>query len=330
MWSRVVIKAVRLAFVLLFLATASFGISLSVSSPTGGTTTTSPVHFVASASSGYKVSSYMIYVDNKAVYTGYSTTLDTYVSMTTGSHSIAVKSWDSSGALAAKTFSLTVGTAATGGGNQTSGYLDVDQMTGWQACTACAGVVGVDDAPNSFTQNQASPSMDGKSMKFWIGGTTPYRNALWYIGFGPQTARHYIFDTYFYITNPNAAMALEFDMNQYINGKKYIFAHQCSVQWSHTWDTWNPVTGHWETTGIACPVFQAYKWNHVQLEVERTTDGQMRYVAITYNGVKNYVNRYRAPGTSSWNGFSIDYQMDGDKYQTDYSTWLDKLNINKW
>jgi hypothetical protein len=272
----------------------------------------------------------MIYVDNKAVYTGYSTNLDAYVSMTAGSHSVVVKSWDASGAVGTKSLSLTVGTADTGGTNQSTGYLNVDQMSGWQVCTACAGVVGVADALSSFTQNQTSPSMDGRAMKFWIGGTTPYRNALWYKGFGAQTTRHYIFDTYFYITNPSASQALEFDINQYINGKKYVFGHQCSPKWSKTWDTWNPVTSHWESTGIACPVFQGYKWNHVQIEVERTTDGQLHYVSITYNGVKNYVNRYRAPGSTSWSGFSIDYQMDGDSQQTDYSTWLDKLNINKW
>jgi hypothetical protein len=268
----------------------------------------------------------MIYVDNKAVYTVYSGSLDTTVTMGAGSHSVVVKSWDSTGAMGTKSLSVTVGS----GSSTTSGYTDIDQMTGWQVCSACAGASGVQDAPSSFSQYQGSPSMDGKSMKFSIGGTTAYRNALWYRGFGPNSSTHFIYDTYFYITNPSAAQALEFDINQYVNGKAFVMAHQCSPKWSHTWDTWNPVTGHWETTGIACPVFTGYKWNHVQIEVERTSDNQIHYVSITSNGVKNYVNRYRAPGSTSWNGFSIDYQMDGDASQTDYTTWLDKLNINKW
>ncbi len=267
----------------------------------------------------------MIYVDNKAVYTVYFNKLDTYLNMGTGGHSIAIKSWDSGGNVTASTFSINV-TAASSGGS----YVNVEQMSGWQVCTNCAGVSGAQDALSSFAQYQASPSMDGNSMKFWIGGTTPYSNALWHRGFGANSYRHFSYDVYFYITNPSASEALEFDINQYINGRQYIFGHQCSPKWSGTWDTWNQVTGHWESTGIPCPVFSGYKWNHVQIEVERTTDNQLHYVAITYNGVKSYVNRYRQSNGTSWNGFSIDYQMDGNSTQTDYSTWLDKINVYYW
>ena len=151
-----------------------------------------------------------------------------------------------------------------------------------------------------------------------------------YKGFGPNSAHHFTYDVYFYLTNPNFSEALEFDLNQYIGGKQYIFGHQCSPKWSKTWDTWNQSTGHWESTGIPCPVFSAYKWNHVVIEVERTGDNQLHYVAITYNGVKSYVNRYRAPTGTAWNGFSVDFQMDGDYAQNDYATWLDKMNINYW
>ncbi len=318
-------QAVLLASTLLFLTTACLAGTVTVTSPTSGSSTTSPVHFVASATSSYKVSSMMIYVDNKAVYTVYASSLNTYVTMGTGGHSVIIKSWDITGAISTKSLSINV--TSTGSG---STYLNVDQLSGWQVCSNCAGASGQQDALSSFSQFQASPSMDGKSMKFWIGGTTPYRNALWYKGFGPNSSQHFVFDVYFYLTNPNYSQALEFDLNQYIGGKQYIFAHQCSPRWSGTWDTWNQVTGHWESTGIACPVFQAYKWNHVQIEVERTSGSQLHYVAITYNGVKSYVNRYRNPTGTSWNGFSIDFQMDGDYAQHDYSTWLDKVNVNYW
>ena len=318
--------AVQLAITLL-LTTACLAGTVTVTSPTSGSTTASPVHFVASAASGYAVSSMMIYVDNKAVYTVYSSSLNTYVSMGAGSHSIVVKSWDVTGAISTRSLSINVGTSASSSG---STYSNVDQMSGWQVCSNCAGASGQQDASSSFSQFQGSPSMDGKSMKFSIGGTTPYRNALWYKGFGPNGGHHFVYDVYFYVTNPNYAEALEFDINQYTGGKQYIFGHQCSPKWSKTWDTWNQVTGHWESTGIACPVFQAYKWNHVQIEVERTASSQLHFVSITYNGVKSYVNRYRYPTASSWNGFSIDYQMDGDSAQNDYSTWLDNLNVNSW
>jgi len=320
-------QAVLLAITLLILAAACFAGTVTVTSPASGSTNASPVHFVASATSTHPVSSMMIYVDNKAVYTKYASSLDTYISMGGGSHYIAVKSWDSTGAISVKTFNINVTTTS---GTSAGRYWSVDQASGWQTCTACAGVVGVPDAFSWFKQWVNSPSLDGNSMQFFIGGDTPYRNALWYIGFGLNSARHFAYDVYFYITNPGYSEALEFDINQYINGRKYIFGHQCSPKWSKTWDTWNQSTGHWESTGIACPVFPAYKWNHVVIEVERTTGNQLHYVAITYNGVKHYINRYRSSTGSSWNGVSIDFQMDGDYAQHDYSTWLEKLNISSW
>ncbi len=317
-------EAVLLATTLLILTTACLAGTVTVTSPTSGSSTVSPVHFVASATSSYTVSSMMIYVDNNAVYTVYTSSLNTYISMGTGWHSIVIKSWDVTGALSSKSLSINVTSSSSSSGS----YSNVDQMSGWQACTNCASS-GV-DAPSSFAQYQGSPSMDGASMKFSIGGTAPYTNALWYKGLGSNSHQHFVYDVYFYLTNPHYSEALEFDLNQYIGGKQYIFGHQCSPKWSGTWDTWNQVTGHWESTGIACPVFQAYKWNHVQIEIERTWDSKLHYVAITYNGVKNYVNRYRYPTASSWNGFSIDFQMDGDYAQHDYSAWLDKLNVNYW
>lgn len=207
---------------------------------------------------------------------------------------------------------------------------NVDQKSGWQACTSCAGSSGQTDAVNSFAQFQSSPSMDGKSMTFSIGGTTPYRNALWHVALGATTAHHFIYDVYFYIKNPAASMALEWDLNQYIGGKAYIFGVQCNVQSSHTWDVWDPYYGHWRSTGISCPQFPSYKWNHVVEEFERTTDNRLHFVAITYNGVKHYVNKYYYPHGTSWYGMGIDYQMDGNSSQTNYSTWLDKINVTQW
>ncbi len=225
---------------------------------------------------------------------------------------------------------LAIAVLGAGAASAQTTIWSIDQKSGWQSCTNCAGTNGETDATHWYKQYQSSPSMDGKSMQFFIGGTTPYKNALWHIGFGGTTARHFIYDIYFYIKNPSASMALEWDLNQYVNGKAYIFGVQCNVKAYHEWTVWDPYNGAWRSTGIACNQFPAYKWNHVVEEFERTTDGKLHFVAITYNGVKHYVNKYYSPRSSSWYGFGIDYQMDGDKYMTDYSTWLDKLNVKYW
>lgn len=208
---------------------------------------------------------------------------------------------------------------------------NVDQKSGWQKCSGCAGAAGQTDAYGYFTQYVNPYAIDGKAMKFFLGGSTPYRNALWSVNLNSGTsAHHFIYDVYFYITNPSASMALEWDLNLYSGGKAYIFGVQCNAQAYHQWTVWNPSSHTWVYTGVSCPAFPSYKWNHVVEEFEKTTDGHLHFVAITYNGVKHYINKYFWPTGTSWSGLGIDYQMDGNKYQTAYATWLDKINVTYW
>lgn len=89
---------------------------VNVTSPVSGSTVTSPVHFVASAQSPAHrhITAMRIYVDYKSVYSVQAAKLDTYVSMTQGSHRITVQAWDSSGSVYKKGLSLTVtGTSPT-------------------------------------------------------------------------------------------------------------------------------------------------------------------------------------------------------------------------
>lgn len=172
--------------------------------------------------------------------------------------------------------------------------------------------------------------MTGNSTRFWIGGTTPYSDALWWKGVpASPSAHHFTYDLYFYIQNPSASEALEFDLNVAYNGRYYVFGNQCNPKSSHTWDVYDAPAGHWDSTGVACPTFPAYKWNHVSIAMERTADSRLHYVSITYNGVTHYINRYIASrASSSGNWVSVDFQMDGDSKQTAYSVWLDKVNLS--
>jgi len=83
---------------------------VSVTSPISGSTVTSPAHFVASAQApaNRHISAMRIYVDYKSVYSVQAAKLDTYVTMTQGSHKVTVQAWDSSGSVYKKSLSLTV------------------------------------------------------------------------------------------------------------------------------------------------------------------------------------------------------------------------------
>ncbi|HET9181912.1 MAG TPA: PKD domain-containing protein [Candidatus Angelobacter sp.] len=68
-----------------------------VSSPVNGATLSSPVHVVASGFSGHTVTAMQIYLDFNLIYQIKSPNVDTLVNMATGTHSLIVKGWDSSG-----------------------------------------------------------------------------------------------------------------------------------------------------------------------------------------------------------------------------------------
>ena len=321
----------------LAMATASFA-GVTVSSPTTGSTSTSPVHFVASATSANPITAMRIYVDNVSVYLISASKLDISVAMGSGTHNVVVQAWDSTGAVFKTPLTLTVSGAtppppSPGLPAPPSTAVikgNIDQMTGWESCTVCAGAnANGPVAIYSMVENQASPSLDGHSAKFSISGPTPYSDALWWKQLGAaDTATHLKYDVDFYITNPGVAQALEFDNNQSNGVHKFIYGTQCNIKGGH-WDVWGNAAGNWISTGIACSAPTAFQWHHLTWEFTRTSTNVV-FVGFTYDGVTHYVNRSYPARNSSVHEMNVAFQMDGDFAMHAYSTWLDKVTLTYW
>lgn len=171
--------------------------------------------------------------------------------------------------------------------------------------------------------------MTGNSTQFWLGGSHPYHNAFWWKNLGANSDTHFIYDLYFYLTTPAAAQALEFDVNQSVNGRKYIFGTECNIRDGGQWDVWNTAGGRWVHTGIGCSRPPAYHWNHLVLEFQRT-GSQTKFVSVTLNGHKSYINRSYNTYAVSAHALSPAVQLDGDYNQQDYSMWVDKMKLTTW
>ncbi len=324
---------------MLALVSASFA-TVTISSPTAGTAVGSPLHVVASSTSGTTVVASKIYVDNNLAYSVSSAKIDTMLSMSAGTHNMVVQSWDAAGVIQKLARTVTVGTTSssdTTGGTMTipstaKVFTNIDEMSGWQSCSVCAGPGGNGPTvPYSMAQTQSSPAMDGNSVKFNIGGTTPYGAALWWKQLGAvSTATSFVYDAYFYIKDPAAAQSLEFDANQSVGGRKYIMGTQCNIKDHKAWDVYDAAGGRWVSTGIPCSAPTAFTWHHVVLEFQRTSGNQTKFVSITYDGKKNYVNLNYSPKSSGVSELNVAFQMDGDGKMTDYSVWLDKLKFSVW
>ena len=93
---------------------ASTNRTVKICSPAAGSTVTSPVHVVAGLRSDSGVSAAQIYLDGTKIYQGPAGTVsvDQSISMSTGTHKITVKGWDSSGSFSSSV-SVTVSASTT-------------------------------------------------------------------------------------------------------------------------------------------------------------------------------------------------------------------------
>jgi hypothetical protein len=334
-------RIARLAFVvaagLLSLEAPAFA-GVSVSTPVPGAKVSSPVRITASATSstGYPISSMRVYIDGSQKASSSGSKLDASVALSTGWRKMIVRAWDSSGRSQDVAYSFYVtGTTTTSSGSTSTTtkkvYSDIEQMSGWDHCTVCAGTDAKGTvAQYSMTRGQSSPSMDGNSTKFWLGGSTPYSHALWWKQLGyNNNAKNFVYDVYFYIKEPHKSQALEFDVNQSTGSYRYSWATQCNIKDAGTWDIWDTKNYNWIHTSIPCKAPAAYKWHRLTWEFKR--DGTKTiFVAFTYNGQKHYVNRSYYARPISSKDINVAFQADGDKYQQDYSTWLDNVKLTYW
>ncbi len=208
-------------------------------------------------------------------------------------------------------------------------YYNIEDMSGWSNCGACAGI-GASGPVGSYWMRQhvGSPSLDGSSTEFYLGNK-PYADALWWKQLGGNGAvSHFTYDLYFYIQNPSVAQALEFDVNQSTGGHKYIFGTECDTRNGHVWKVWSNAGKTWVNTYQACyPA--AYRWNHLTIQVERVS-GKAHFVSITLNGATKYINRYYWPISSSAYEINPAFQMDLNSYGQGYAVWIDKMRLTYW
>jgi hypothetical protein len=85
------------------------GVTVTVSTPANGATVSSPVAIAASATSAHTITGWHIYVDSADRYSaGQVGSISTNVTMSSGTHTVIVRAWDSTGAFGDRTLTITV------------------------------------------------------------------------------------------------------------------------------------------------------------------------------------------------------------------------------
>jgi len=319
--------------------TGSNDFPLTISSPTDGGSVTSPANVVATASPKNPIFFMRLYVDQLAVYFTFTNSIDTQIFVAPGKHTLEVTAEDNEGYISATILKITVTSQSP-----TTTISAIQGMQGWQSCGAlfppgsgrdgqiCAAGYGTPQS--TLTQNVSSPSMDGKSAQFSMGGpwsncTSPpaYCNMLYFNPVaGGNNVSHFTYDLYFYVDNPSAPQALEFDINQTFGGNRWVWGSECNFNGSKKWDIWDDVNG-WTPTVFDCKPFPANTWIHLVWNVERVGN-QVHYISLTVGDQTYNVDTY-FKNQVDWTLEEIDvaFQMDGNYREAPYNVWLDKVNL---
>jgi hypothetical protein len=343
---------------------------LTVTSPTAGANVTSPFNLAASAAPTNPIFFMRVYVDGVSVYYTASSSISTQIFAAPGPHSVLVMAEDASGSngyISATPISITVTSQSQ------STISSIQAMPGWQSCSAyfpagtqragqlCAA--GNSNVPSStMTEGVSSPSMDGKSAHFTMsapGGqpnsTYQYSNYLYFNPIaGGNGVSNFIYDLYFWIDNPNAPQALEFDVNQGYddttvtpptssvgvgNPERYVWGSECNFNGDTPpgqWDIWDDAIGFWEPTGIPChaSMFPANTWNHITWNLHRMGN-QVYYDTLSINGTAYQVSDYATNYYNNQPGWTLEeidtaFQMDLDANADPYNVWLDQVSLTAY
>jgi hypothetical protein len=313
---------------------------------------TSPLNVVASATPKNPIFFMRVYVDGVSVYYTSSNSFSTQIFASPGPHTVEVMAEDSSGYVSAIPIQVTVTSQS-----QTT-VSGIQTMKGWQSCSAlfpagsqragqlCAAGNNT-PAVSMMTEGVSSPSMDGKSAQFSMSApnSTPnpsygYSNELYFNPIaGGNSVSNFTYDLYFYIDNPDAPQALEFDVNQGYDDtsaggspQRWTWGSECNFKGETPpqWDIWDDAAGMWKPTGFPCNTFPAKTWNHLTWDLERVGN-QVHYITLTVNGQAYNVDTYynNQPG---WTLEEIDtaFQMDLDSNADPYNVWLDEVNLTAY
>ena len=291
---------------------------VSVTSPANNSTVGSPVNFKATATTSCSkgVSSMGIYTAPGVLkYVVQGASMNYNLALSAGTYDTVVEEWDGCGGAATAPVKITVSGGTTGGGGKSFSQL---QHSGGWADYGQRAPTFVDCSPSpcdniafSMTQNVKSPSMSGEAMQMYLGGSEAYGDGLWnnhLIGVdssqGLPDTNHtlvpslhdFTYDVYFWSGNIGLAQAVEFDINQFFNNQGFIWGHECRVAGGNEWDIWDNVNAHLDSHRCFAATPISNSWNHLTLQVERTSNNQLLYKSITLNGKTSDFKPVLQPG----------------------------------
>jgi hypothetical protein len=298
------------AAILLFLACSTHPslaevTAISVQSPSliSGTTTNliSPVHFQATAEDTANVTGYVVYVDGLNVYRNFKPSIDAWIALPPGNHTLYIKAWDAHSNLATSTYHINiVGFAPPAPPVHAHRLLNIDN--GNWIVDNNPGVGGqcnhgsIGSFPSGADPNTSNlPASDGEGQHFIVASGCRYDDSLFYRKFSNDAKyasdTNFLWDFWFYIpttTKTSTLQALEFDMFQALrlndSVHEFMFGSQCNYA-TNQWQLWLPRNGSltWVDAGVSPCRFSSGTWHHATYFLQRVTSSGYQEIPKAFN-----------------------------------------------
>jgi hypothetical protein len=266
------------------------------------------------------------------------TSVETSVSVGTGSHTLHVKAWGHSGSSCVTDVPITVSAAENGASipSNASSVSNIQAMSGWQAAHD-------DGGPGSSSGKMSlvnSPSYSGTAREFVtsFSGSGDERYSVTFDDDSSST--NFLYDGWVYFKSSSSAIGnLEMDLNQVMpNGQNAIIATQCSGYsgtWQYTKNAGTPEKPivEWKSSNAPCNPrnWSPDVWHHVQIQTSRDDSGSVTYQSVWLDGVKQDIN-VTVPSAFAlgWAPtLQTQFQVDGIG-NGNTTVYLDNLAVYRW
>ena len=340
-------KLLPYSILIAFLCTVPAFANVTINSPQGGESVTSPFALVAYAtacsyqpivSMGYSLGN----SSDTTILKG-STSINSKVSASLGTQTVHVKSWGNRGAVCVTDVVVQVTRAIDDPATDTSVVpLDAVSVSGIQMLDTWNGTHDSGTSGSSSgTMSLASPSHSGIPREF-VSTYANYGGVRYSVSFGDDpTATNFLYDGWVYLTNTATDIAnLEIDINQTMsNGQTVIFGVQCdgySSTWDYTENLGTPEApkDHWAHSTAACNPrsWSRNAWHHVEISYSRTSNGVVTYKAVWLDGVESAINATVPSAFALGWGPTLlsNFQVDGLGASGSSTVYLDDLTVYRW
>jgi hypothetical protein len=324
-------------------------VQLPVLATTTTTSVSSPVHFQATAipESNASITGYVIYIDNQNVYQNFSTSLDTWVVLSAGSHNVHISAWDSIGTKFTApsqqsdyTINVTGFAAPTPPANATQ-ILNIDQpATGYWTLDNNSNVGGscndgsIGVFASSSDPNTADPPASGVGQHFVLNSQCQYDDSLfyWKDPTPPTNANtNLLWDFWFYLpttTQISTIQALEFDLFEDLpmsdGVHEFMFGSQCNYA-SNQWQLWLNNNGKLAWMNAASPCqFSTGTWHHATYFLQRVTPTGYPVIPASLTSTSD-TNTYLRFGTVTIDGVTV--YLGDVAYSTNQPSWSPVLGV---